>query len=331
MQILISEHNPVYCAALSDMLTSWGYSVTIADDGHEAWSILQAPDGPRLAILDSAMPGLDGVEVCRRARAATGMNYVYIVLLTARSKTEDLVEAMEAGADEYIAKPLNSQELRARLRSGCRIIRLQERLIHARQELYEQATHDGLTGIWNRTNIVQILEIEMARAQRSGAPLAVVMADIDHFKRINDTFGHLAGDSALQQTARRMKAAVRQYDSVGRYGGDEFLIVVPGCSLLDSLSLAERLRHATGIAASSSNPEAPGFSCSFGVGWADGILPLTVDDLLRDADSALYLAKRDGRNRVQSLGASFVSVDGKKSIERPCASSLLRIETGAPA
>lgn len=310
MRILISEHNPVYREALSDMLRDWGYIVTVAADGHQAWNILRSPNGPQLAILDWSMPGLDGVEVCRRIRASNGMNYVYIVLLTNRNKTEDLVLAMESGADEYIAKPFNSQELRARLRTGYRIIRLQERLVCAREELYEQATRDGLTGLWNRTNIVQILENEMARARRNSTPVAVVMADIDHFKRINDTYGHMTGDAVLQETARLMKAAVRQYDSVGRYGGEEFLIVVPGCDILNSLALTERLRQAISACPPPITHGAEAISCSFGVGWADADEPVTVDGLLRDADSALYLAKRNGRNRVESLEASFAVITG---------------------
>ena len=299
-RILVADANPEARASLANLLAKWGYSVTLAADGNQAWDILRSESAPRLAILDWSMSGMEGIEVCRRVRSATGLHYTYTVILTSRSKSEDLVQALDAGADDCIAKPFRPQELRARLMVGFRIIRLQERLIRAREELYEHATRDGLTGLWNRRNIVEILENEIARARRSGTPLAVVMADIDHFKRINDKYGHFAGDDVLRDAARRMKSAIRQYDSIGRYGGEEFLIVVPGCDLMGSVAVAERLRRATEAYRTTMPDSPPVVTCSFGVAWVENAAAITADQLLRDSDAALYLAKRAGRNRVEA-------------------------------
>ena len=312
MRILVADGNAAIRNVLSSMLSAWGYSVLSAADGTTTWNILRSEKGPRLAIIDWSMTGLEGVEVCRRIRADAGLNYVYMIILTSRTRSEDLMDAMEAGADDCIAKPFCSQELRARLLAGFRIIRLQERLISAREELYEQATRDGLTGLWNRKNIVEIVGNEFARARRANGRLALVMADIDRFKCINDNHGHLAGDAVLREISRRMKVAVRQYDSVGRYGGEEFLIVVPGSDLGNSVALAERLRR-TVEDNPFVTPEATlGITCSFGVAWADRIGSLTLDQLLTGADSALYRAKRNGRNRVETTS---ISSDGDAAVE----------------
>jgi diguanylate cyclase (GGDEF)-like protein len=224
--------------------------------------------------------------------------YVYIVLLTAKSQKDDLVEGMEAGADDYLIKPFDAHELRARLQAGTRILDLQEQLVSAREALRVQATHDPLTGLWNRAAILDILQRELGRAQREGASLGVVMADLDHFKRINDSYGHLVGDAALRETGRRMYASVRPYDAIGRYGGEEFLIVVPGCNPPDALNAAERLRIAIGKEAM----EIPGgridLTLSLGVTASGRAKNSDPDLLLRAADAALYQAKQAGRNRV---------------------------------
>jgi diguanylate cyclase (GGDEF)-like protein len=264
--------------------------------------MLQAEDGPRLAILDRNLAGLDGLDVCRQVRADSRLNYVYILVLTDQKQTQDLVAAIDAGADDSIARPLHSQELRARLRAGTRVVQLQERLLRAREELYEQATRDGLTRVWNRVTILQILDNEFARVQRGGAPLALLMIDLDHFKRINDQHGHLAGDAVLRDVSRRMSSLLRQYDSVGRYGGEEFLVVVPGCDIVSAMAVADRLRiliEAEPFAIPQG--EVP-LTCSIGVACTDCSTPKDVNELLHEADTALYVAKRRGRNRVEYFG-----------------------------
>ncbi len=285
---------------LRNMLKHWGYEAVIARDGAEAWGILGSRDAPRLAILDWMMPGMDGVEVCRHVRAAAREPYIYIVLLTARTQSEDLVQGMEAGADDYLTKPFAAPELRVRLRAGIRILDLQEELLATREALREQATHDGLTGLLNRTAIMEALQAELDRANRSRQPISVMLADLDFFKRINDTHGHLAGDSVLAEAARRMKAAVRRYDSLGRYGGEEFLFVLPGCAAEGAVAQAERIREAI---AATPFPNASGplaVTCSIGVSSRDNPGTEHTDELVREADLALYQAKGRGRNRVET-------------------------------
>jgi two-component system cell cycle response regulator len=299
MKILAAEDNPVFQSMLKSMLTRWDYDAMMARDGTEAWAILQSKDAPRLAILDWMMPGIDGVEICRRVRAARREPYIYILLLTARTESGDLVEGMEAGADDYLTKPFNAHELRVRLRAGRRILDLQEELLVAREALREQATHDSLTGLLNRACILDTLNSELARAGRESQSLAVLIVDLDRFKRINDTFGHPAGDAVLREAARRMKAAVRRYDAVGRYGGEEFLIVLPGCGLSDAASQAERIREAVSAEPFRFGATTLPVTCSIGLTSRGAPSPSDAGALIREADSALYRAKDNGRNRVE--------------------------------
>ncbi len=305
MKILAAEDNPVFQSMLKSMLTKWDYEAVVARDGTEAWEILQADYAPRLAILDWMMPGLDGVEVCRRVRAARREPYIYILLLTARTESGDLVEGMDAGADDYLTKPFNAHELRARLRAGRRILDLQEELLLAREALREQATHDSLTGLLNRACILDTLNLELARAGRESQPLAVLLVDLDRFKQVNDTRGHLAGDAVLRETARRMKGAIRRYDALGRYGGEEFLIVLPGCSLADATTQAERIREAVCSEIFHAAGDALSVTCSIGVAARYIPAPSDAANLVREADLALYRAKDNGRNCVEALESAI--------------------------
>jgi diguanylate cyclase (GGDEF)-like protein len=223
---------------------------------------------------------------------------VYVLLLTARTEKEDLVLAMEAGADDYLTKPFEPQELQVRLRAGRRIVDLQGELIQAREELRHQATHDALTGLWNRSAILDALEREIARALREGKPIGVIMADLDHFKRINDVHGHPAGDEVLREASRRMTAAIRPYDSLGRYGGEEFLAVMPGCDETCSVRAAERLRAALADRSVSLEGEKISVTLSLGIAAVSDPNLAEADRLIKAADEALYRAKESGRNRV---------------------------------
>jgi diguanylate cyclase (GGDEF)-like protein len=238
------------------------------------------------------------VEVCRRVRAAGREPYTYILLLTARTDSQDLVEGMEAGADDYLTKPVNAHELRVRLRAGRRILELQEQLLVAREALREQATHDSLTGLLNRAAILEALRNELARAARERHPVALLIADLDRFKQVNDTYGHLAGDAVLRESARRMKAAVRSYDAIGRYGGEEFLLVLPGCDPSTALTHAGRIREALQAATFNAGADVIEVTCSIGLSIST-ISGLDSDSLVREADRALYIAKERGRNRVE--------------------------------
>jgi diguanylate cyclase (GGDEF)-like protein len=295
MRVLAAEDNPVFQSMLKTMLTKWGYQAVIARSGTEAWRILESENTPRLAILDWMMPGMDGLEICRRIRSANREPYIYILLLTARTESQDLIEGMDAGADDYLTKPFNAHELRVRLHAGRRILNLQEELLKTREALREQATHDGLTGLLNRTGILENLDDELSRAMRTGTPVSVLMADLDLFKSINDTRGHLVGDAVLREAARRLKAAARRYDSVGRYGGEEFLIVLPGCNAADAAIQGERMRKAIGSTPFLAPSEPVMVTASLGVACSSHS---PTETLVREADDALYRAKASGRNRV---------------------------------
>jgi two-component system, cell cycle response regulator len=306
LRVLVAEDNPVFQAMLRNILNKWGYDTVSARDGEEAWKILQAEDSPQLAILDWMMPGLDGVEICRRVRGAKREPYVYIVLLTARTESQDLVVGMDAGADDYLTKPFRNHELRVRLRAGTRILDLQEELLRARERLREQATHDMLTGLLNRAAIMDTLRTELARSGREGQPMAVLLADLDRFKSINDTYGHFAGDAVLRQSAQRMKSALRRYDALGRYGGEEFLMVLPGCAGSTACHQAERIREAVSASTMESDSDRLRVTCSIGVACREKPVPEDADGLIREADTALYVAKNLGRNQVAAFAAQAV-------------------------
>jgi two-component system cell cycle response regulator len=306
LKALIADDNPGFRLALERMLTKWGYTVVVAVDGMEAWEALQAADPPRLAILDWMMPGLDGPEICRRVRGQNREPYIYILLLTAKSTPEELVEGMEAGADDYLRKPVQSHELRVRLRAGRRIVDLQEEVVQAREALRRQATRDSLTELWNRTAMFDILGRELKRAKRESSPLAIVMADLDHFKQVNDTLGHAAGDAVLREAARRMTACVRPYDAPCRYGGEEFLIVLPGCNLDDATLRAEEIRAAIAATPFQIAEGALNLSCSLGVAASSGAAGFQASALIQEADEALYAAKNNGRNRVEVFAPQAV-------------------------
>jgi diguanylate cyclase (GGDEF)-like protein len=298
-RVLAAEDNPVFQSMLRSLLTKWGYDVIMVRDGIEARDILQSEDAPRLALLDWMMPGMDGVELCRFVRATRREPYVYIVLLTARTESHYLIEGMDAGADDYLTKPINSHELRVRLRAGMRILQLQEELVQAREALRDQAMHDGLTGLLNRVSVLEALQSGLARANREHDSVSVLMIDIDRFKQTNDTHGHLAGDAVLREAAKRMKAAVRRYDSVGRYGGEEFLIVLPGCTEDAAFMQAERVREAIAREPFVVGTNTLPITCSIGVAGRAHPSESNADALVREADGALYAAKGRGRNRVE--------------------------------
>ena len=293
MKVLISSGE----GSLTKTLGRWGYDVLVAKDGNEALQLLTQEDPATLAILDCKMKGLRGAELCQRLRAEAADPYIYVILLMDKSQEDELLEAFEQGADDYLVKPFDGYELRAKLLVAKRILGLQEHLISMRDELLVQATHDSLTGLWNRRATMDALTRELARAGREDRTVGLMLADLDHFKQINDTYGHLAGDRVLQMVATRLKSALRTYDTIGRYGGEEFLIISPGCDQEAILRRGEHLRASIACEPVVTPEGSISVSLSLGAAVSNGAIP--QDQMIKSADEALYRAKRAGRNRVQ--------------------------------
>jgi two-component system, cell cycle response regulator len=301
-RILIAEDDPISRRMLQAFLAKWGYDVETAADGQEALAALEQPNAPQLAVLDWMMPGLEGPQVCQKVRQLTDRPYTYILLLTARGQQDDLLRGLASGADDYLTKPFDSQELRARLRVGERILELERNLIAAREELRFRATHDVLTGIPNRATVLDAAQRECSRQLREGGALSVMILDLDHFKSVNDTYGHLCGDQVLREAARRIAACVRTYDTVGRYGGEEFLVVAPATDGSGAVALAERIRQSIEQPPieTDAGPIQATASCGIASSNCGSTVPAAA--LLKLADDALYQAKALGRNRWKLAG-----------------------------
>ncbi len=297
MKILIGDDSLTQRVMLDAIVRKWGFEAVLAEDGQQAWDMLSAPEAPRLVLLDWEMPGLDGLEVCRRVRARQDRDPPYILLLTSRSDTADIVAGLDAGANDYIPKPFENTELHARLRVGQRMLDMQRELIDARAALEFQATHDDLTGLLNRGAIMRAMEQAMAQTRDDGLPLQVGLLDIDHFKQINDTHGHPAGDAVLREAAHRIWSTLRSGDLVGRYGGEEFLVLVNG-ELDDAPAFCERLRVAIADRPFEQGAVALRVTVSGGFVEVDPSLSGSVDEVLAAADRLLYEAKAAGRNRI---------------------------------
>ena len=296
MKILIADDDPVSRLLLESTLSKLGQEVVSVADGTTAVARLLEPGAPRLAILDWMMPGLDGLAVCREVRRRPEP-YVYVILLTARDQREDMVVALDAQVDDFLTKPLDSVELRARLQSGQRVLELQERLLESQAALRHQATHDHLTGLWNRAMILEELGRTLPRTIDGNQPFAVAIVDLDHFKQINDTHGHTGGDTVLREAAGRLRAILRDYDSIGRYGGEEFLVLLPGCDAAAAADIAERARAAVAAAPVDIDGAPVPVTASIGVASVSTHIEPAV--LVDAADAALYRAKDGGRNRVE--------------------------------
>jgi two-component system, cell cycle response regulator len=299
MRILVADDDGIMRRALTKMLQSLGYEVLLAQDGNHAWQLLQKPDAPYLVILDWMMPGMDGVAVCSKLRTLEKDISPYVILLTAMDNKTDLVKGFNAGADDYVAKPFYPDELFVRIRAGERIINLQMESLAARDALRKQATYDFLTGLRNRAAILNELQRECEKSPRLNIPVSVVMVDVDHFKQVNDTYGHPAGDKVLAEVAKRMASAVRTYEAIGRYGGEEFVIVLTGCDLDGAGIMAERVRCSVAARECDVRGTKIPVSVSLGVSSSSQIVQATPKILTEMADSALYRAKQAGRNRVE--------------------------------
>jgi diguanylate cyclase (GGDEF)-like protein len=298
MKILLADDEPIARTMLEHWLSGWGYQVTCVKDGDAALAALRADPTLRLAILDWVMPNRDGIEVCKALRSGPQEPYIYVLLLTAKDDKADIIQGLDAGADDYLIKPCNPLELKVRLRAGRRVVELQEQLVQAREALRFEAMHDSLTTLLNRGAVLDQLQRELLRASRRSSPVSVIMADLDNFKTVNDTFGHAVGDVVLKEAARRMKIGVRAYDAVGRVGGEEFVCVLPECEAKVGFSVAQRLCRL--VADGSMPTQAAGIpmTISLGVAGSDQFPDATAEELVRAADAALYQAKKAGRARA---------------------------------
>lgn len=296
MKILIAEDDLTSRLMLKNLLIHWGYEVVVAVNGKEAWEILQQPSAPSIALLDWIMPELDGIDVCRKVRAQETIKSNYLIILTSLNAKKNLIQGLNAGADDYLTKPYDSDELQARLNVGKRVIELQDKLL-------ELSNTDVLTSLGNRRRFFDAAKSEIHRSLRYYTPLSLILADLDAFKIINDSYGHKAGDQVLQGCAQLLKSVLRESDVICRMGGDEFAVILPQTEILGATVLAERIRMSI---------EQYRFSCednegvsrivkitvSIGVGELAST-DRSIDDLYQRTDSLLYTAKNEGRNQAR--------------------------------
>ncbi len=319
MRVLVADDDRLVAEILSRTLKRWHHEVTVVADGAAAWRYLQtaaASHGSTLAILDWMMPQMDGVEICRRVRHELPLANMYLILLTAHESRKDVVAGLEAGADDYVIKPFDAEELRARVQVGIRVLTLQERLAErvtelqaARDKFAQLAATDALTGLASRRRWFERAAMEFGRSRRYRRHLGLLMADLDLFKQVNDTFGHEAGDKVLKKFADVLRQYTRHSDMAGRVGGEEFAVLLPETPIREAHEVARRIvESCRGVAI----PAAAGqvrFTCSIGV---TEIAPAddTIEAALRRADAALYEAKRAGRDRATALPAEDAASPG---------------------
>lgn len=296
--ILVVDDSPDNLEVLATRLRFRGYQVDTASSGKEALEqVSQSP--PDLVLLDVMMPDIDGYEVTRHIKSDPNLPFIPVILVTARDSTQDKVAGLDAGADDYLTKPLNFPELEARVRSMLRIKELQHELEEKNKELEQLSISDGLTGLYNHRHIQEVVHEEYERARRTGEPLSVVMLDFDHFKRVNDAYGHQVGDRVLQEMAEILRKTAREIDKLGRYGGEEFIAVLPETDAEDATTFAERVRERV-----ARHPFAVGraepLQLTISAGTATYPYPGVYNPrtLVQRADQALYAAKRAGRNCV---------------------------------
>lgn len=300
MKILIVDDEPTTRIGLQILLESSGYEVISRGNGAQALEYLNSDEDPaQMIIADWMMPEVDGLELCARIRSDYTLPYCFIIILSSRKESNDIVRGLDAGADDYLLKPYNPEELQSRIRAGVRILRLQQQLESANQRLRIMASTDGLTSLLNRSAIMGVLNHELARAQREGTKLALVMADIDHFKKVNDAHGHIAGDHVLMEYANRITSGLRTYDSVGRYGGEEFMLIMPNIPEDAAKDVVERLRGNVESVQFQADRHKVTITSSFGIAWGQPLEFGSPDDFIRVADEMLYKAKDEGRNCVR--------------------------------
>ncbi len=299
MKVLVADADAATRRQLCAILGEWGHDVRAVTDGTEAWKILGAGERPSIAILDRMLAGLDGIEVCRRVRQQADWPYIYIVMTTLGADRNDLLAGLDAGADDWLVKPVDAVELEARLRVARRVMNLQQRL-------RLEAALDPLTGIWSRRGIEETLGRECARSLREGRPLAALMIDLDRFQAVNDAHGRGVGDEVLRELVRRMQAGLRGSDALGRYGGAEFLVVLSGANAILCGEIAERLRFRIAQQPLATRIGEVTVTASIGAAATHTPSGSFAEQLIQRAREALYEAKRAGRNRVKIAADDLV-------------------------
>ncbi len=299
MRVLVAEDEIVARRTLEALLPGWGYEVHAVTDGRAAWAALRGDDAPRMAVLDWTMPGMDGLDVCRLVRDLPGGRYVYVLLLTARDAKEDIVQGLDAGADDYLVKPFNPSELEVRLRAGRRILELQSDLLATQEALRDQASHDAQTSVWNRATILTLVRRELANARRERLPLTVLLGEIDGFEQLEGSLGAETVSTALRVAAITLQTKIREHDAVGRLQGPLFLVVAPGCDAETSAEVAERLRATVEDLEIPTSLGPVSMTISLGLAATDQAPPNAGRKVLvQAAGLALHRAKAGGGNRV---------------------------------
>jgi diguanylate cyclase (GGDEF)-like protein len=298
MKILIAEDDNVTRHILEKSVTEMDFEVVSCKNGHDAWKILQSENAPHLLILDWMMPGMDGLEICRKVREQAKEPYTFILLLTSKGEQDDFVKGMEAGADDYVVKPFNHNDLRVRLKAGRRIVELNEELLYVRDNLEKQATHDKLTGLYNRHFMVEILEKEFSRALRHQSDLSCLLLDLDNFKDVNDTFGHTFGDLVLREFSAGLEQNIRKSDISIRYGGEEFMVLLPNTGIAGAQNIAEKIRATCEKKRYDDGHNSTTVTVSIGIASIKQHQLIDDKEIVACADKALYRSKAEGRNRI---------------------------------
>ncbi len=298
-RILLVDDEPTQRLIMARLLKRAGYDVDTASNGREALGKIEAGDF-QLMITDWEMPEMDGIALCSELRSSQTKGYIYTILLTARDAIEHVVTGLQAGADDYLTKPVIEPELIARLNTGKRIVTLERSLRNANEENRRLSITDPLTGAYNRRYLMEQLPREIERDARYGRQLSVIMCDVDHFKKINDTYGHLVGDEVLKWFVEQLRRGVRSSDWVARYGGEEFVMVLPETCVANAATAAEHLCEQIGKTPFESSGIRLNVTASFGVsGWSSQVpIGATLDALIAKCDTGVYASKDAGRNRV---------------------------------
>jgi two-component system cell cycle response regulator len=298
--VLIVDDDPLVLARLQELVVEEGYQVRTANSGAAALVALERSQAS-IVITDLNMPGMDGLDLCRRIREHAWPGYIYIVMLTVRDEEKDILVGLDAGADDYLSKRTSSPQFRARLRTAKRVLALEYSLKSALEKKRMLAMTDPLTGVYNRRYFMRHLSRELKRAQRFGGDVSLLLLDVDHFKKVNDTYGHVAGDSVLKKLTKQIASCLqRETDWCARLGGDEFAVVLEGTRVPEARTCAEKVRQSIANTPIETSAGPICITVSIGIGGLDGInrYSPTVQPLLELADSNLYASKTRGGNRV---------------------------------